>query len=158
MSQDHERPDPEDMFAHTRMSLGDHIDELRTCLISAFKGFFLCLIIGFIVAEPVLALIKYPVERQLHEFYDRHIRDEKKYVHIFLPFSLGLFMAGVAVCQFLVLPWGIHWLLEFSHWIKVEPELRLSEWLSFAILMPVLFGVGFQLPLVMLFLYKIDVI
>ena len=47
-------------------------------------------------------------------------------------------MAGVAVCQFLVLPWGIHWLLEFSHWIKVEPELRLSEWLSFAILMPVL--------------------
>ena len=41
---------------------------------------------------------------------------EKKYIHIFLPLSLVLFILGVCLCQFLVLPNGIHWLLSFSEY------------------------------------------
>lgn len=82
---------------------------------------------------------------------------EKQYVHIFMPMSLTLFLLGVLLCQFIVLPIGISWLLSFTKWVGVEPVLRLSDWLTFAILMPVMFGVAFQLPLVMYFLYKVGI-
>ena len=32
---------------------------------------------------------------------------EKKYVHIYLPFSVGLFLTGVLLCQFVVLPGAV---------------------------------------------------
>ena len=38
-----------------------------------------------------------------------------------------------------------------------ELEPRISEWLSFVLLLPLGFGVSFQLPLVMLFLERIHV-
>jgi sec-independent protein translocase protein TatC len=39
----------------------------------------------------------------------------------------------------------------------LEPDVRFTEWLSFAILMPLVFGISFQLPLVMVFLERIGV-
>ena len=41
--------------------------------------------------------------------------------------------------------------------LEVTPQIRLSEWISFAVMMPLLFGVSFQLPLVMLFLERISI-
>jgi len=82
---------------------------------------------------------------------------EKKLVHVYLPFSLGLFLAGVFVCQFLVMPQAVAAMLWFNEWLGITPELRLNEWLSFAIWMPVIFGVSFQTPLVMLFTGKLGV-
>ncbi len=34
-----EPPDPDDMFADTRMSFGEHIEDLRTHLLRAIYGF-----------------------------------------------------------------------------------------------------------------------
>jgi sec-independent protein translocase protein TatC len=82
---------------------------------------------------------------------------EKRYVHVYLPVSLGLFLAGVFVCEFLVLPNAIEGLLWFNEWLGLEPDLRLNEWLTFALVLPVVFGLAFQTPLVMLFLAKIGV-
>jgi sec-independent protein translocase protein TatC len=82
---------------------------------------------------------------------------EKHYVHKYLPMSLGLFLAGVFLCQFAVIPKSIEALLWFNEWMGMTPDLRLSEWLGFAILMPLVFGVSFQTPLVMLFLERIGV-
>jgi sec-independent protein translocase protein TatC len=39
----------------------------------------------------------------------------------------------------------------------VVPTIRLSEWVSFVILLPVMFGLSFQLPLVMLFFERIGI-
>jgi sec-independent protein translocase protein TatC len=47
--------------------------------------------------------------------------------------------------------------LWFNEWLGLEPELRLNEWLSFALLLPLVFGLSFQTPLVMLFLSMIGV-
>src|SRR5262249_39623466 len=77
---------------------------------------------------------------------------EKKYVHRYLPISLGLFLAGVVVCEFMVIPKAIEALLWFNEWLGLEPDLRLNEWLSFALLLPLVFGLSFQTPMVMLFL------
>ena len=57
-----------------------------------------------------------------------------------------------------MLPVGISYLLSFNDWLGVEPELRLSEWVSFAVMVPIVFGVAFQTPLVMLFLERIGIV
>ena len=83
---------------------------------------------------------------------------EKRYVNVFLPVSIGLFLLGVFVCQFLVMPKAVEALLWFNEWLELEPDLRLNEWLGFAIMMPVVFGLSFQTPLVMLFLERIGIL
>jgi sec-independent protein translocase protein TatC len=84
-------------------------------------------------------------------------RNERRYVHIFLPFSLGLFLAGAAMAFFFVFKPILQFLLAVNAWLGVDPTPRISEWLSFALLMPLGFGIAFQLPLVMLFLERIGV-
>lgn len=80
---------------------------------------------------------------------------EKAYVYRYLPFSIGLFIAGILLCQFFVIPGAVKALLGFNEWIDTDPDLRLNEWLGFAILLPLVFGVSFQTPLVMFFLNRI---
>jgi sec-independent protein translocase protein TatC len=267
--------DPEDMFAHTRMSLGDHIEELRRHMLKAVGGFLIAMVIGFFISNPVLHFINAPVEAELMKLDKKHRQEkmdeylaklkampladqyreyplvipdsetarllgakdleppmdgwvtlpsripilttidiqlppelnerepkltsltapevfivymkvsvycgivlsspwifyqmwmfvaaglyphEKKYIHIYLPFSLFLFLCGVALCEFVVLPIGIQYLLSFNEWMGIQPELRLSEWLSFAIMMPLIFGAAFQTPLIMFFLERVGIV
>ncbi len=82
---------------------------------------------------------------------------EQKYVYVFLPVSLTLFIGGALFCFFLVFPFVLNFLLGFNAMIDVHPQIRLSEWISFAIMLPMMFGISFQLPLVMLFLERISI-
>jgi sec-independent protein translocase protein TatC len=82
---------------------------------------------------------------------------EKHYVYIFLPFSLGLFFAGAALAFFVVFAYVLQFLLGFNASMGIDPDPRISEWLSFVILLPLGFGLAFQLPLVMLFLQRIGI-
>lgn len=82
---------------------------------------------------------------------------EKKYVHIFLPFSVGLFLMGAAMAFFFVFPPVLNFFFSFNDWIDSDMEPRLSEWLSFVLMMPLAFGISFQLPLAMLFLERIGI-
>lgn len=264
----------DDLFAATRMSLGDHIEELRKYLWRALLGFGVAFVVGFFLSPWVLRFIAVPVDRALAEFHQRRVdrllervraddpqlrdinqpRDvelllpahrlkeiigvpieeaepdwtplpvrvrpldwalltgeatrlvnrppslmsltitepfavyfkvsaccgvvlaspwifyqlwlfvaaglyphEKRLVHVNLPLSIGLFLGGVALCEFVVLPTGVDYLLSFNDWLGYEPELRLSDWLNFALLMPLVFGIAFQTPLVMVFLERIGV-
>lgn len=83
---------------------------------------------------------------------------ERKYVYIYLPFSLLLFVAGACLAYFFVFEPVLDFLLSFNATMGAEPNLRISEWLSFFLLLPLGFGIGFQLPLVMLFLNRIGVV
>jgi sec-independent protein translocase protein TatC len=80
---------------------------------------------------------------------------ERKYVHVYMPFSIGLFMVGAIMCQFLVVPNAVQSLLALNSFLGTDPDIRLDEWLSFALLLPLIFGLSFQTPLVMLFLNRI---
>ena len=83
---------------------------------------------------------------------------EKRLVNVYLPFSIGLFLAGVALCEFVVIPAALKYLLSFNASMQAEPNLRLSEWLSFAILTPLVFGAAFQLPLVMVVMNRLGIL
>jgi sec-independent protein translocase protein TatC len=279
----------EDFFQDTRMSFGDHLEELRTRMWRALKGLGLCLFIGFIldgigdraglpwlgIGKPMLKVVTEPVEEQVKKFYEernerirkevaeapaddrrnttvevrtrlpvqpfldtfdglklknpgqthveivefvpaadishgshtgesvtdykKHLQGmgimeafmvyfkmsllcgfilacpwifyqmwafigaglyphEKRLVNVYLPYSIGLFLGGTLLCQFIVMPRAVEALLGFYKWIDVDPDLRLNEWLSFALLMPLVFGISFQTPLLMMFLNKVGIV
>jgi sec-independent protein translocase protein TatC len=83
---------------------------------------------------------------------------EKKLVNVYLPFSVGLFLVGVALCEFFAMRQAVRGLLLFNEWLGVDAEIRLQEWLSFAIFAPLAFGLAFQTPLVMMFLHRVGIV
>jgi len=82
---------------------------------------------------------------------------ERKYVYTYLPMSIFLFLGGTFFCFYGVFPTVLDFLLDYNVRIGLTAQIRISEWISFAVMMPVMFGVSFQLPLVMLFLQKISI-
>jgi sec-independent protein translocase protein TatC len=82
---------------------------------------------------------------------------EKRYVYVFLPISLTLFLAGVALAFFFVFPPVLDFLFSFNGWLGIDPDPRISEWLTFVLFLPLGFGIAFQLPLAMLFLERIGI-
>lgn len=83
---------------------------------------------------------------------------EKHYVYFFLPFSLGLFFAGVALAFFFVFEPVLDFLFTFNRMMDIDPDPRISEWMSFVLLLPLGFGISFQLPLVMLILERVGIV
>ena len=84
--------------------------------------------------------------------------NEKKQVHIFMPMSIGLFLLGAALAFFVVFQFVLAFLFQFYDWMDIDPTPRISEWLSFVLILPVGFGLAFQLPLVMLFLERVGIL
>jgi sec-independent protein translocase protein TatC len=113
--------------------------------------FMVCLVTGLVLASPW-------VFYHLWAFVAAGLyRHERHYVKKYLPFSLGLFLSGVFLCYFGVLPLTLGFLLRFNVWLGIEPTLRISEWMSFATILPLVFGISFQTPLIMLFLERIGI-
>ncbi len=83
---------------------------------------------------------------------------ERRYVHIYLPFSVVLFLAGVSLAFFGVFQPVLRFLLGFNSWQQIDPVLRFNEWMGLLLMLPLGFGIAFQLPLVMLFLERIGVV
>lgn len=83
---------------------------------------------------------------------------EKSYVYIFLPFSLALFLAGVSLAFFFVFPPVLNFFFSFNRSMGIAIDPRISEWVSFVLLLPLGFGICFQLPLVMLFIERIGIV
>lgn len=113
--------------------------------------FGVCMVTGLVIASPW-------VFYQIWAFIGAGLyRHERHYVKRFVPFSLGLFLGGVFLCFFWVLPYTLQFLLEFNVWLDIEPTLRISEWITFATILPLVFGVCFQTPLVMMLLERIGI-
>src|SRR5262245_49145740 len=77
MSNSYDR-DEDDLFAHTRMSLGDHIEELRQALWRAIYWFLGGLVLGFVVAGWVLQFIAAPAEKELQRFHKERLAEARK--------------------------------------------------------------------------------
>jgi sec-independent protein translocase protein TatC len=118
---------------------------------SFFVWFKVCLVTGFVLGSPWIFW-------QIWMFIAAGLYpEEKRLVHVYLPVSLGLFLAGVVICQLFVIPKALEALLWFNEWLGFKPDIRLNDWLGFAIFMPVVFGLSFQTPMVMLFLNRLGI-
>lgn len=109
------------------------------------------LVVGLVIASPW-------VFWQLWTFVAAGLYPhEKRYVHLFMPFSIGLFLLGASLAFLFVFKPVLEFLLSFYASMDIDPDQRITDWLSFVLLMPIAFGVSFQLPLVMLFLERIGI-
>ena len=101
----------------------------------------LSFVVGVIISAPVIV---YHVWAFLSPALFEH---EKKLI---IPAVLGgfvLFLMGVAMAYFLVLPLGLRFLLGFQTQ-ALDPIITIGEYLKFATRMILAFGIIFQLPLV----------
>ena len=107
------------------------------------------LIVGAVFASPMIFYHLWSfVAAGLHAH-------ERRYVYIYLPVSVVLFISGVVLAFFLVLHYVLTFLLAFNGSMDVAVEPRLSYYVNFVLLLPLGFGIAFQLPIVMLFLQRI---
>jgi sec-independent protein translocase protein TatC len=82
---------------------------------------------------------------------------ERKYVLPFVLSSTILFAGGVLFGYFLVLPPAFSFFMQFSTDF-LRPMLSLREYLSFALKLLLVFGIVFEIPVVIFFLSRIGVV
>ena len=78
-----------------------------------------------------------------------------------VPFAIAasfFFVLGASFCYWLVFPVGFRFFLAEYASISVAPQIRISEYLTFASRMLLAFGVTFELPVVTFFLARLGVV
>ena len=82
-------------------------------------------------------------------------RTEKSWVYLTVIFGTLFFLAGAAFAYFVMLPSSLQFLIDF---LAVETKPRLSSYINFITSLIFWMGVGFQFPLVIFALAKLDVV
>ena len=76
---------------------------------------------------------------------------EKKYALSFIFSGTFLFLGGAAFCYYLVLPAAFQFLFNFGGDID-KPMITITEYLEFVVQMSLMFGISFELPLILVML------
>lgn len=129
--------------------------KMRTRALSAHEAFAIyikaSLVVGVVLASPFIAF-------NLWSFIAAGLYPhEKKYVYYFIPVSIALFIGGAVFAFFFVFQYVLDFLFGFNAWMNIDPDPRISEWIGFALMLPVGFGASFQLPLVMFVLERVGI-
>lgn len=107
--------------------------------------------IGVVLASPVLIW-------QIWAFLSPALyKHEKKVVIPVLVGAALLFLGGIALAYFFVLPVTLGFLLGFQS-ETVQPTLRVGEYMGFVIAMCIAFGAAFELPIVVLLLSALGIV
>jgi sec-independent protein translocase protein TatC len=85
-------------------------------------------------------------------------QNEKRYAIPFVLFGTFFFLAGAAFCYEEVLPVGYQFFIAQYGTIQVNPQIRISEYLTFTARMLLAFGVTFELPVVVFFLARFGLV
>ncbi len=57
--------------------------------------------------------------------------------------SIILFLGGVAFCFFGVIPFVLNFLFEFNKWLGLRAEIKMTSWITFALMVSLMFGISF---------------
>ena len=110
------------------------------------------IVVAFLVASPGIFY-------HIWEFISAGLYPhERRYVYFFLPTSLALFWAGAALAFFVIFTMVIDFLLDFNASLGIEASPRITDYMEFAVMLPLGFGISFQLPLVMLILERLGIL
>lgn len=82
---------------------------------------------------------------------------ERRYGILFLFLSCGLFITGAVFAYFLVVPMVLKFLLGFSS-NRLMPMIAVGPYVSFAGTIALVFGLSFELPLLIVFLTKAGIV
>jgi len=84
---------------------------------------------------------------------------ERKYIYRALFIGGGLFLVGVSFCYFVLMPVALAASQMYSQWLGLGAwQWRAEEYISFVCKFMLGMGLGFELPVVILTLVKIDIL
>lgn len=120
----------------------------ETFMLSMKLAFFA----GIVVAFPLLLMfILQFVLPGLHE-------NERKVLWPAMGIGFGLFLGGILFAYFFVLPRALLFFYEWSGDLGVSNEWRIGEYITFATQFTLLFGLSFELPVVVMVLVKLGLL
>ncbi|MGQ3684557.1 MAG: twin-arginine translocase subunit TatC [Candidatus Loosdrechtia sp.] len=121
-------------------------------VLSYQEGFYAYMKLCFITS----ILATYPfIVYQIWQFVSAGLyQKEKSYILRFLPVSYLAFVAGGFFGYFLLIPFGLQFLIGILG-PGIQPIITMQQYISFVFMLTVALGLVFQLPLVMLLLSKI---
>ncbi len=80
---------------------------------------------------------------------------EKRYVHLAAPFSTSLFVIGALFFVLVVAPLTLKFLVGFNkNILGVSSNFTFANYISFITMLMLVFGIAFQTPIAIFFLYK----
>lgn len=86
------------------------------------------------------------------------IREKKYFLRAFY-IGVGLFILGICVAYFGIMPRALKVAEQYSHWMGIAmPEWKAEDYFSFLIKFMLGMGLGFELPVVLLALVKIGIL
>jgi len=113
--------------------------------------FKLAFVVGFILALPIIAF-------QAWSFFSPALYEhEKRLVIPAIGVGFLLFLAGIAMAYFFVLPLGLNFLLGFQA-ESLEPIITIDEYLKFATRLILAFGIIFEMPVVLVLLGLLGIV
>jgi len=85
-------------------------------------------------------------------------RRERRIVHVLAPMSTVLFLGGLAFCYYVILPIVIRFLVRVAEGTNAEAHFRVSSIIGFFVHMEIIFGIAFQVPLVVMMLSRLGIV
>lgn len=174
-----------------RMSLGEHLEELRRRILWALAGLLAGVAAAMVFGRELLAVLEYPYVRvmtllgetpklralsasdgfsmymkvsliaglllaspwvfyQLWAFVAAGLYPrERRWILVAVPFSAGLFVAGALFYLFVVAVPMMLFFLGFNNYLGLANDLTLQNHVTMTVNMMLLFGLAFQLPVVL---------
>ncbi|MGO8676567.1 MAG: twin-arginine translocase subunit TatC [Limisphaerales bacterium] len=84
---------------------------------------------------------------------------ERKYVYRGLFFGIGLFMAGVGFCYFVLMPVALRASVAYTEWLGFSvQQWRAEDFISFVSKFMLGMGLGFEMPVILLVLVRIGIL
>lgn len=125
--------------------------------LSPAGGFFVAFQVAFYAG---LVLAAFPISYFIATFIFPALRfNERKYIYRGLIFGGGLFLLGVSFCYFVLMPLVLTASQMYSNWLGFGAlQWRAEEYISFVCKFMLGMGLGFEMPVVLLILVKLDVL
>ena len=187
----------------TKMSLGEHLEELRTRIIRALLGLIVAMGVTIWFGTDIIEILRYPFDQVLKEYpeiageivvrkapeaFMMYFRvsllaglvlaspwifyqmwqfiaaglypNERKYVNWGVPFSAGLFIFGAFFfLRFIAKPMMTFFMVFGHRYVGgVVPRFDLREHIALMTTMMVVFGLAFQMPIVIFILGKMGLV
>jgi len=84
--------------------------------------------------------------------------NERRCVNASVPFSAALFIGGALFFVFVVCEKMLMFFFSFNSWIGIEEQITMDFYIKFMTNMMIVFGLGFQTPLVVFVLGKVGLV
>ena len=83
---------------------------------------------------------------------------EKRMLAPVLGFGVGLFLVGVALAYFVVIPNALRFFINYNRSLHIRSEWTIQNYVSFVSVVTLAFGLAFELPLVILALARLGLV